>query len=64
MFPFGWMTGCCMDADARKNCRKAQLDFLKMMRDGLETRLSATNAAIATIERQLQQDSPASEEVS
>jgi hypothetical protein len=48
MFPFS----CCMDAATRQNFRKAHLDFLKMSRDGLETRLAAINAAIATLEQQ------------
>lgn len=48
MFPFA----CFMDAVSRQNCRKAQLDFLKLSRDGLETRLAAVNAAIATLEQQ------------
>jgi hypothetical protein len=48
MFPFS----CCMDAATRQNFRKAQLDFLKMSRDGLETRLAALNAAIASLEQQ------------
>jgi hypothetical protein len=48
MFPFS----CCMDAATRQHMRKAHLDFLKMSRDGLETRLAALNAAIATIEQQ------------
>jgi hypothetical protein len=48
MFPFS----CFMDAATRHNCRKAQLEFLKMSRDGLETRLAALNAAIATLEQQ------------
>jgi hypothetical protein len=48
MFPFS----CFMDAATRQNCRKSQLEFLKMSRDGLETRLAALNAAIATLEQQ------------
>ncbi len=48
MFPFS----CFMDAATRQHCRKAQLEFLKMSRDGLETRLAAVNAAIATLEQQ------------
>lgn len=48
MFPFS----CFMDAATRQHCRKAQLEFLKMSRDSLETRLAAVNAAIATLEQQ------------
>jgi hypothetical protein len=46
------MSGCVMDASTRQKCRQAQLDCLKMVRDGLETRLAGVNAAIATLEQQ------------
>lgn len=36
--------------------RQRKLKFLKAMRDDLETRLAAINAAIETIERQNRQD--------
>jgi hypothetical protein len=36
--------------------RQHRLKFLKSMRDDLETRLAAINAAIATIERQNSQE--------
>ncbi|WP_172657319.1 hypothetical protein [Myxosarcina sp. GI1] len=36
--------------------RQRKLKFLKSMRDDLETRLAAINAAIDTIERQNRQD--------
>jgi hypothetical protein len=52
MFPHAWMSGCIMDATARQKYRQVQLDCLKMMRDGLETRLAGVNAAIATLEQQ------------
>lgn len=38
--------------------RQRQLDFLKWMRDSLETRLAAVNAAIATTERQMNEENP------
>jgi hypothetical protein len=59
MLPF-LMGSCCRpDSRSRDHFRQTQLEFLKFMRDSLETRLSAVNAAIATIERQNQQpDSP------
>lgn len=41
-----------MDASARQKYRQVQLDCLKMMRDGLETRLAGVNAAISTLEQQ------------
>jgi hypothetical protein len=52
MFPFPWMSGCVMDATTRQKCRQAQVDCLKMVRDGLEARLAGVNAAIATLEHQ------------
>jgi hypothetical protein len=39
-----------------KSHRQHQLQFLKWMRDSLETRLAAVNAAIATMERQLSEE--------
>ncbi|MCM1984515.1 hypothetical protein [Lyngbya confervoides] len=53
MFPFCF-SNCC-DAESRQKARLAQLDFLKWVRDSLETRLAATNAAIASLERQVGQ---------
>lgn len=58
MFPFPF-NSCCGDAESRRKARAGQLDFLKWVRDSLETRLSATNAAISTIERQLSEDATA-----
>lgn len=55
MFPFCF-SSCCGDSKSRRQARVAQLDFLKWVRDSLETRLSATNAAIATLEQQLSQE--------
>ncbi|WP_445926271.1 hypothetical protein [Leptodesmis sp.] len=42
----------------QKSHRQHQLDFLKWMRDNLETRLAAVNAAIATMERQMNEENP------
>jgi hypothetical protein len=52
MFMFGKMPCCGMDAESRQNARKAQLEFLKMVRDHIETRLAGVNAAIAALEQQ------------
>jgi hypothetical protein len=52
MFPHAWMSCCIMDATTRQKYRQIELDFLKMMRDGLETRLASVNAAISTLEQQ------------
>jgi hypothetical protein len=46
------MSSCVMDATTRRKVRQAQLDCLKMVRDGLEARLAGVNAAIATLEHQ------------
>ena len=52
MFPCSWMSGCTMDATTRRMHRQAQLDFLKMIRDGLEARLAGISATITTLEEQ------------
>ncbi|WP_066382345.1 MULTISPECIES: hypothetical protein [unclassified Anabaena] len=54
MFPF-WMNPCC-HSESQKSHRRHQLEFLKWMRDSLETRLAAVNAAIATMERQMNEE--------
>ncbi|MBF2079567.1 MAG: hypothetical protein IGR76_13880 [Synechococcales cyanobacterium T60_A2020_003] len=58
MFPF-WMSPCC-SSSSKSSHRQQQLEFLKWVRDNLETRLAATNAAIATMERQMNEESPES----
>lgn len=62
MLPF-LIGSCCQPGSAsRQHFRQKELEFLKFMRDSLETRLSAVNAAIATLERQNQQsENPAVE---
>lgn len=58
MFPF-WMNACCHSGSTTHRAhRQHQLEFLKWMRDGLETRLAAVNAAIATMERQMDEENP------
>ncbi|MBW4549604.1 MAG: hypothetical protein KME35_00525 [Aphanocapsa sp. GSE-SYN-MK-11-07L] len=58
MFPF-WMSSCCHSSTiSQRSYRQHQLEFLKWMRDGLETRLAAVNAAIATMERQINEENP------
>jgi hypothetical protein len=50
---FPWYKFCCnSESDASMTWRQHRLKFLKSMRDDLETRLAALNAAIETIERQ------------
>ncbi len=58
MFPF-WMNPCCHSSSlTHKSYRQNQLEFLKWMRDSLETRLAAVNAAITTMERQMNEENP------
>jgi hypothetical protein len=53
MFPF-WMNSCCStDSFSTARHQENKLKFLKFMRDNVEARLAALNAAIETIERQL-----------
>lgn len=58
MFPFFEIPfcGCGTEPWSEKVHKERKLQFLKFMRDGVETRLAALNAAIATIERQLSQE--------
>ena len=44
------------ESNSPSTWRERRLKFLKFMRDDLETRLAAINAAIATIERQSNQE--------
>jgi hypothetical protein len=56
MFPF-WNNPCWMgEPMSRKTYQERKLRFLRWMRDDLETRLAGVNAAIETIERQINQD--------
>ena len=53
MFPF-WMNSCCgTDNFSTTRSQENKLKFLKFMRDNVEARLAALNAAIETIENQL-----------
>ncbi len=54
---FPWYKSCFHPESASStNWRQHRLKFLKFMRDDLETRLAAINAAIDTIERQNSQE--------
>ena len=54
---FPWYQSCFNpESNSSENYRQRKLKFLKFMRDNLETRLAAINAAIETIERQNRQD--------
>lgn len=55
MFP--WFGNPCWGEPlSRRAYQEQKLQFLKWMRDDLETRLAGLNAAIASIENQLNQD--------
>lgn len=56
MFPMPFIPCCFADQKTRKEYRDRQLGFLRWMRDSLETRLAATNAAIVTLEKQTQDE--------
>lgn len=50
---FHWCQSCLNpESNSASTWKQRRLQFLKSMRDDLETRLAAINAAIATIERQ------------
>ncbi len=59
MFPF-WGNACWgAEPVSRRTYQERKLKFLKWMRDDLETRLAGINAAISTIERQVNQEDSA-----
>lgn len=55
MFPF-WTTTCCDRTYSAKDFKERRLKFLKWLRDDLETRLSGLNAAISTLEEQINRE--------
>jgi hypothetical protein len=56
MFVF-WENFCGnSDPSSRRAYKERKLKFLKGLRDDLEARLAAMNAAIETLERQLSQE--------
>ena len=56
MFPFWGHPFCSADKNSFKAHQERKLHFLKIMRDSLEARIAALNAAIETIERQIRQE--------
>ncbi|MBV9389088.1 MAG: hypothetical protein JOZ78_21940 [Chroococcidiopsidaceae cyanobacterium CP_BM_ER_R8_30] len=59
MFPF-WGNACWgAEPSSHKTYQERKLKFLRWMRDDLETRLAGLNAAIDTIERQLNREDTA-----
>ncbi len=58
MFPFPF---CCgSNLFSYEDMQKHKLNMLKAVRNSLETRLAATNAAISTLERQVADSESAS----
>ncbi|HEY9676198.1 MAG TPA: hypothetical protein V6D11_32445 [Waterburya sp.] len=57
MFPFwnwDWNSSCCGgEPISRRTSLQRKLKFLKAIRDDLEIRLAGLNAAIGTVEQQL-----------
>ncbi len=54
---FSWCQSCFNpESNSASNWKQRRLKFLKSMRDDLETRLAAINAAIDTIERQTREE--------
>lgn len=58
MFPFWGNTCCGTEPMSRKAYQERKLQFLKWMRDDMETRLAGLNAAIETLERQISREEP------
>jgi hypothetical protein len=56
MFPFFGNFCWGYEPTSRRTYQEQKLQFLKRMRDDLETRLAGLNAAIETVERQMRQD--------
>lgn len=58
MFPFFFNTcgSTSCGNTSRQEYQERKLKFLKWMRDDLETRLAGLNAAIETIERQMNRE--------
>ncbi|NJN29339.1 MAG: hypothetical protein HC824_01845 [Synechococcales cyanobacterium RM1_1_8] len=57
MFPFPFCTNASSPQDAYRQHQAHKLAFMKAMRNGLETRLAALNAAIASMESQQNSES-------
>ena len=58
MFPFWGNTCYGTEPMSRKAYQERKLQFLKWMRDDMETRLAGLNAAIETLERQINREEP------
>lgn len=56
MFPFPFCNGNTSPQEAFRQHQEHKLAFMKAMRNGLETRLAALNAAIASMETQLESE--------
>ncbi|MEO1400276.1 MAG: hypothetical protein AAFV72_03365 [Cyanobacteria bacterium J06635_1] len=60
-FPF-YMMCCGSKQTARKTYQAHKLEYLKSVKDSLETQLASVNAAIETIEGQVQQQTASAAE--
>ncbi|MDJ0535727.1 MAG: hypothetical protein QNJ70_25100 [Xenococcaceae cyanobacterium MO_207.B15] len=56
MFPFFFVPCSGEKSMSAKSYKERRLKFLQWIRDDLETRLAGINAAIATLESQLNQE--------
>lgn len=58
--------GCCNDGDggreALRRHQERKLRMLSFWRDGVERQLAAVNAAISTLEQQMQRDAAAAQD--
>ncbi len=56
LFPFGCQPGLCDPADGRRRHQERKLHLLRSWRDTLERQLAAVNAALSTLEHQMERD--------
>lgn len=56
LFPFAAHCAGSCDATARRSHQERKLRMLTFWRDGAERQLAALNAAISTLEQQMQRD--------
>jgi hypothetical protein len=56
--PFGYCSGKESGSEALRRYQERKLRMLSFWRDGIERQLAALNAAISTLEQQMQRDQP------
>jgi hypothetical protein len=54
--PFGYCSGSESGASSLRRYQERKLRLLSFWRDGIERQLAAMNAAISTLEQQMQRD--------